>query len=141
MPCHVLWILTGGNWTTSRYDNSRTANLWTSQSTTDQVWDWTARRLVKSRPVNSRTSVLLWFFGDSRSWVATHYCRNWSVVRWSWSSWNVWHSGTNEWKDETSQMPAGHSNQQWYEDRRSSCKDGFEKTIHKMCRHQLNGCA
>jgi len=26
------------------------------------------------------------------------------VVRWSWSSWNVWHSRTNEWKDETSQI-------------------------------------
>jgi len=108
---------------------------------TDQVLDWTARRLVKLRPVNSRTSVLLWFFGDSRSWVATHYCRNWSVVKWSWSSWNVWHSGTNEWKDETSQMPGGHSNQQWYEDRRSTCKDWFERTRHKMCRHQLNGWA
>jgi len=32
----------------------------------------------------------------------------------------------------------GHSSQQWYEDRRSTCKDRFERTIHKMCRHQLN---
>ena len=45
---------------------------------------------------------------------------------------------TNEWKDETSQMPGGHSSQQWYEDRRSTCKDRFERTRHKMCRHQLN---
>ena len=78
------------------------------------------------------------FFGDSRPWVVTRYCRDRSVVRWSWSSWNVWHSGTNEWKDETSQMPAGHSSQQWYEDRRGTCKDRFERTRHKMCRHQLN---
>jgi len=26
-------------------------------------------------------------------------------IGWSWSNWNVCHSGTNEWKDETSQMP------------------------------------
>jgi len=60
------------------------------------------------------------------------------VVRWSWSSWNVSHSGTNEWKDETSQMPGGHSSQQWYEDRRNTCKDRFQRTRHKMCRHKLN---
>jgi len=60
------------------------------------------------------------------------------VVRWSWSSWNVWHSGTNKWKDETSQMPGGHCSQHWYDDRRSTCKDRFEMTRHKMCRHQLN---
>jgi len=40
-------------------------------------------------------------------------------------------SGMNEWKDETSQMPGGHSSQQWYEDR-STCKDQFQKTRHKM---------
>jgi len=44
----------------------------------------------------------------------------------------------NEWKDETSQTPGGHSNQQWYEDGRSTCKDRFEKTRHTMCRCQLN---
>ena len=60
------------------------------------------------------------------------YCQGRSVVRWSWSSWNVWHSGTNEWKDKTSQMPGGHSSQQWYEDRRSTGKDRFERTRHKM---------
>jgi len=60
------------------------------------------------------------------------------VVRWSWSSWNVSHSGTNEWKDETSQMLGGRSSQQWYENRRSTCKDQVERTRHKMCRHQLN---
>jgi len=85
------------------------------------------------------------FFDSSvkagRPWVATRYCRHRSVVRWSWSSWNIWHSGTNEWKDETSQMWGGHSDQQWYKDRRSTCKDRFEKTRHKMCRHQLNGWA
>jgi len=58
----------------------------------------------------------LWFFSDSRPWVATRYCRDQSVVIWSSSSWNVSHSGTNEWKDETSQIPGGHSSQQWYED-------------------------
>jgi len=51
------------------------------------------------------------------------------------------HIRTNEWKDETSQMLAGRFNQQWYEDRRNTCKDRFEKTRHKMCRHQLNGWA
>ena len=83
--------------------------------------------------------LLLRFFGESRPWVATRYCRDRSVVRWSWSSWNLWHSGTNEWKDETSQMPGGRSSQQLCEDRRSTCKDQYEKTRHKMCRHQLNG--
>jgi len=78
------------------------------------------------------------FFGDSRPWVATRYCRDRSVVRWSWSIWNVWRSGTDEWKDETSQMPGGHSSQQWYKDRSSTCKDRFERTRHKMCRYQLN---
>jgi len=81
------------------------------------------------------------FFGDSRPRVATRYCRDRSVVRWSWSSRNIWHSGTNEWKDETSLMPGGHSSQQWYEDRRSTCKDQFQRTRHRMCRHQLNECA
>jgi len=82
-------------------------------------------------------SYVLWvlrFFCDS----ATRYYWDRSVVKWSWSSWNVWHSRTNEWKDETSQMPGGHSNQQWYEDRRSTCKDRFQRTRHKMRRHQLN---
>ena len=65
------------------------------------------------------------FFSHNRPWVATCYWRDQSVVRWSWSSWNVSHSGTNEWMDETSQMPAGHSSQQWYQDR-STCKDWFE---------------
>jgi len=51
---------------------------------------------------------------------------------------NVWHSGTNEWKDETSQIPGGHSSQQWYEDRRTTCKNRFERGHDKMCRHQLN---
>ena len=78
------------------------------------------------------------FFGDSRPWVATRYCQDQSVVTWSWSSWNVLHSRMNEWKDKTSQMPGGHSSQQWYEDRRSTCKDRFERTRPKMCRHQLN---
>jgi len=50
----------------------------------------------------------------------------------------VWHSGENEWKDKTSQMPGGHSNQQLCEDRRSTSKDQYEKTRHKMCHHQLN---
>jgi len=39
--------------------------------------------------------------------------------------------------DEISQMPGGHSSQQWYEDR-STCKDQFERIRHKMCHHQLN---
>jgi len=83
--------------------------------------------------------VVLWFFSDSWPWVATRYCCDRSVVRWRWSSWNVWHSGTNERKDETSQMPGEHSNQQLCEARRSTCKDQYEKTWLKMCRHQLNG--
>jgi len=70
---------------------------------------------------------ILRFFGDSWPWVATRYCQDWSVVRWSWSSWNVWHSGTNEWKDETSQMPGELSNQQLCEDR-STCKNQYKKT-------------
>ena len=53
--------------------------------------------------------------------------------------WNVWHSRTNEWKDETSQMPGGRTNQQLCENRRSTCKDQYEKKGHKMCHHQLNG--
>jgi len=40
----------------------------------------------------------------------------------------------------TSQMPGGRSRQQRYENRRSICKDRFQKTRHKMCRYQLNGC-
>ena len=88
--------------------------------------------LVMGRWTNLR------FFGESRPWVATRYCRYRSVVRWSWSSWNVWHSRTNEWKDETSLMPGGRSNQQLCEDRKSTCKDQY-KTRHKMCRHQQNG--
>jgi len=78
------------------------------------------------------------FITDSHPWVATRYCRDRSVIRWSWSRWNVSHRGMHEWKDETSQMPEGHSSQQWYEDRRSTCKDRFERTRHKMCCHQLN---
>jgi len=35
-------------------------------------------------------------------------------------------------------MPGGRSNQQLCDDR-STCKDQYEKTGHKMCRHQLNG--
>jgi len=35
---------------------------------------------------------------------------------------------TNEWTIETSQMPGGHSSQQRYKDRRSTCKDRFERT-------------
>ena len=45
---------------------------------------------------------------------------------------------TNEWTIETSQMPGGDSSQQRYKDRRSTCKDRFERTRHKMFRHQLN---
>jgi len=44
---------------------------------------------------NARCILVLLLFGESRQWVTTHYCRDRSVVRWSWSSWNVWHSGTN----------------------------------------------
>ena len=94
--------------------------------------------VIVSSCVTLSPSIILLFFGDSRPWVASRYCRDRSVVRWSWSSWNVSHSGTNEWKDETSQMPGGHSSQQWYEDGRSTFKDRFERTRHKMCRHQLN---
>ena len=78
------------------------------------------------RVLPCRGLVILRFFGDSRPWVATRCCRDRSVVRWSWSSWNVCHRGTNEWKDETSQMPGGHSNQQWYDYTRSTCKDRFD---------------
>ena len=38
---------------------------------------------------------------------------------------NISHSRKNEWKDENSEMPGGHSSQQWYEDRRSTYKDQF----------------
>jgi len=58
------------------------------------------------------------------------------VVRWSWSSWNVLHSGMNEWKDEASLMPGIPVNNGTRIG--VTCKDGFERTRHKMCRHQLN---
>jgi len=92
------------------------------------------------------TTALIWFFGSSviagnMLLPVTAGIEVWLDGDWSWSSWNVWHSGTIEWKDETSQMPGEHSSQQWYEDRRSTCKDRFERTRHKMCRHQLNECA
>jgi len=32
--------------------------------------------------------------------------------------------------------PGGHANQEWYKDKRGTCKDQFEKTGHKM---SLNG--
>ena len=99
-------------------------------------------RIRRVSNINGSITVFMYsylrFFSDSRPWVATRYCRDRSVVRWRWSSWKVSHSGMNKWKDETSQMLGGHSSQQWYEDRMSTCKDQFERTSHKMCRHQLN---
>ena len=63
-----------------------------------------------------------------------------TMVRWSWSSWNVWHSGTNEWKDETSRCREGIPVNKTTLQKRT-CKDRSERTRHKVCRHQLNAWA
>ena len=72
-----------GNWTTRGYANSRIAN-----SRSGHLADWSTRRLVIPR-----------FFGYNGPWVATRYCRDRSVVRWSWTRLH--------------RCRGGHSSRQW----------------------------